>query len=789
MTIVRLLIDPQKLIASKSNFTIVKDIGDYAPVCVKIRQALRGSDKKPLEIHVLNATVGDWLISWCQEYGEKRVEIKVYTARDALSEKWGIEVPLIKDADIINAGLLSAKVTPREGQNFENALLENYFHQIFSYPVFPPELLPGFLNELDLPKWQKNSYIQLFKRMLRTRLDQWSQKTPKQAHKAIIRWIGRDPNELRQQFGWFKVLKDYPPSLSEKLLPENSELFQQAHIDTDLLSLDGVDLAPAITEIEYYLKSIEDKITSKDAFTPLLGSVSGYLLQEYTAIEKHLLRNPEWITNDLVRKVERRFLALRAGLQSRFVHLRRLVAVPQPPKPEDSWSVDDWLNWAAGDYARYIRWLELQGKYDDEVAQSASTFADWYYQSLIELKNQSAHQFSFAALYKDYLGIVNTNKIGLVVLLDNLNYIHFPELHRLLNQQDIALMSEHPVLSLPPTATEIGKPSIIAVTGDLTDIKSRDYSKMVSKYWEERLKSNNKSATYLSKIGELQTLTVIQHDIYFLNYLQVDTILHQSDKEIGQDHSTAIQNSFKILVDAIVEFARRFQIENQLVVYVVSDHGSTRIAKDVVNVLDKKYYKGIADIKHHRYLAISDQQLNELPQVVEAQCYVFDRKKYKTEYNYLAARKYYRFAETNEDYYVHGGLTPEEVVVPFARFEFQPLEIENPTITLMQDVFRFAVKSKVEIEVGNPNECTLENISIRLVGLEADEVFIDELQPKESKVITFPTVFRRELGRDKTGELNVRVQYECQEKMFEPLTKMFPVTMKSLMEVQDDFDL
>ena len=58
----------------------------------------------------------------------------------------------------------------------------------------------------------------------------------------------------------------------------------------------------------------------------------------------------------------------------------------------------------------------------------------------------------------------------------------------------------------------------------------------------------------------------------------------------------------------------------------------------------------------------------------EFQCYTLDRHKYGLDNNYLIARHYYRFLKTEDNFYVHGGLTPEETIVPFVTFRKASVE-------------------------------------------------------------------------------------------------------------------
>jgi hypothetical protein len=178
-----------------------------------------------------------------------------------------------------------------------------------------------------------------------------------------------------------------------------------------------------------------------------------------------------------------------------------------------------------------------------------------------------------------------------------------------------------------------------------------------------------------------------------------------------------------------------------------------------------------------------------LPQLASTECYLIDRQVFKTNRNYLIARQYYRFLKTQENFYVHGGLTPEEVVVPFARFTCEPVIPAHPTVRLVTNEFRYAVRSKIVLEVGNPNAFSLDALSLRLVDADAEEAFVVVLAPKQMMTVEFTTIFRRAPGTANTRTLTLRVRYECQGRAFTAPDQPFDITLKSLMEVSsDDFD-
>ncbi len=353
------------------------------------------------------------------------------------------------------------------------------------------------------------------------------------------------------------------------------------------------------------------------------------------------------------------------------------------------------------------------------------------------------------------------------------------------SEQGLSLESAEPVLSLIPTATEIGKAPLIAMAGNGIDLPADDYPGLVERTWTSSI-LKGKTATYLTSIGQLRDLRELVHDVYFLNFLGIDDCLHEDSQKTGQSHADKARDCLATLAKCLKEFAARFHIEARLTVYVLSDHGATRIAEGTVNVLDKAFYKGLALDKHHRYIALSDEKMRCLPQVAEAQCYVIDRQQFNTEKNYLAARGYFRFGKTTEGFHVHEGLTPEEVVVPFATFSFAPVEPLPPTLRLTKTQFRYSVKSPVLLEIGNPNPFPLESLVLELVDAEVEEAVIESLGPHQTTEVQMVTAFRKLPGDTGARQLTVRVRFHCNNRPFTADDITFDITVKSMMEVTDD---
>lgn len=783
-------VDLQRLLPASADAVRVESVGDYLAACVRLRAALHGEAPAGVDVRVYDATAAAWLADVARLYGDARLAVRRYTAREALAERWGVSPPAsVVDGEILQSGLLDAEVTPRPGQTFEDALLEYYYGAAFAFPRLPWGHLATLLNEFDAERWAANARRALVLRTYRARLGQWAQREPDEARRGLVGRLAEDPAAVRTELASFKLLRRYPPALREKVLgPQASEL-ARAGLELDGLSLAGLDLAGVQTELSYCLEEVRGRIKTTEDLAALVEMVSGELLREFEVVEGIVRGQPEFLTAALERQIERRFAPLRDRVGSRLAELRWLVAPAVPPVPDPSWDAVAWLQWVREAYMPYYCWVEASGKEEGRLREYACAFADWYYAHYLELRNAAADQFAYAALYGDRDRFVHGDAVGLVILLDNFNYVHFDALRELFSQQEVSLMEERPTFALVPTATEIGKPSVVACRVDAPEAVAVDYERLARDTWGPMLSGRGKSVDYLANLGELQHLGEREHDLYFLNYLPVDHVLHEDVRQTGQPPGPRIHQDLAQLVWSVVEFARRFGIEKRLVVYVTSDHGSTRIGREVVNILDKEFFKRIVLDKHHRYVAVSDERLQGRPQVIDAQCYIVERARFGTRQNYLVARGYYRFLETSEDFAVHGGLTPEEVVVPFARFELKPVVVEPPTVRLIPQQFRYAVRSSVQFEVGNPNSYRLENVTVALSGVDSEESEIAVLAPRQQVTVQIPAVFKREPGGSHTRELVARVGYECQGRAFGPVETTFTITLRTMMEVQDDFDL
>jgi hypothetical protein len=340
------------------------------------------------------------------------------------------------------------------------------------------------------------------------------------------------------------------------------------------------------------------------------------------------------------------------------------IAPPRPPQPNPAgtWSADEWLDWAVEHYLPYRFWLEEIGQYDKEIAAQADAYAEWLY------AHYPALRLTYPRMAYQGLLALRDRLAGpapvLIVVADNLNGKFLPDLARYLQAQGFFAERSIPHLAMLPSCTEVSKKCLFI--GQPEPFRGTAYEKPTLAAWESAL--GGRRVRYLSGIGVLRSVKRREHDVYFLNYTPVDKILHEDEQQTGVPTSAAVRQRLRALAGDVRTFAERIGAEHNLVVIVVSDHGSTRIPAEAPNPIDRCFYASRVSDQHHRYVTISDKELAALPDNVRFECYVFERERFDLPTNYLAARSTYRFAEAGAGIYVHGGLSPEETIVPLTVF-------------------------------------------------------------------------------------------------------------------------
>lgn len=776
-------ISPDLEIGEFQTGILISDPAEYIAAYKRILQSVYSGNS--LQVHVRHKKVAAWLSLMAQRYGPEKIVFKSLTIRSYLEEHAGIPVPSqYSEKDISASGLLELNI-PASGQSsFEDYILEIFFGSFLNKPdVFlrVNEIIAAYEPE----QWQDALRRPLVKRILQERFRHLhSQLKGKPAALQLLEWLEQSPEIYIRNLSALKLLRFYENSVGKRVFGNIFNELLQLNLDLRRIPIVIRENDNALLEIRFHLKQLAATSPAAEAFENLLEQSSGFLEDELHAALATLRAKKENIIPQDVKRVKRKFdyLQNQPHVAQELYDLDLLITVPVPVDPQADWDIDQWLDWSVKEYLPYRFWLENTSQLDDQIGNLAGKYSDWLFAHYGELLYNSNHM-----AWKALLGLREKIKSHpgpvLIVMIDNFNLKYYQILQQLLQQQGFFEQEMQPCLSMLPTFTEVSKKCII--TGHYAPFNG-GYSDFVQAAWEPKL---GKKVSYLSNIMELRQTTERNFDVYFLNYIPVDLVLHQSDSQTGISHRQSIQSYLMILAQDIRAFANRIGADRDLMVIFTSDHGSTRIPSQTVNVLKNVFYKKNAVDEHHRYMVISDEDANKLSKQIEFDCYMFRCTQYHLPENYLVARRLYRFLPTNDAAYIHGGLTPEETIIPLA--VYRPF-ITTPrtlgAIIISPSKIIAGTRLDLVLEITNRNSYPIEQLSVEVMSpnLDAAPLLIEDIPQLQRKELIIKTrcLSSADLNEEK---LNIRLNFKFNNQAHEQIVAI-PVKYDSLVKAKSNLD-
>lgn len=785
MAVILIINDSFKLGDTKDKL-VIDSVFNYVDVYAQIVSALHNNVS--LDVLVRNSTCFTWLSCLKEQYGSEYIKIHINTPRNILKQKWNLQTlpDDITDRQILDANLLKLEITPKRGENFQNIILEKFYSSFLTYLELPISRLTDLLNDLVKDKKLQNTRKTfLVYQQYEKRFDEWAEKAKDDDIIALIENIKSNPENIRIELMKYKLVKNYPREISEHVLGERYNTFQKLNLDLKNLSIEEVKVERTINEIEIFILN-ELKIKTLADLETLITIVSGELIVEFNTINKLIYNFKDIVTKELVDKIKDKFTPISDQISTKLRKLDFIIPPAKPATPNITWEADQWLEWAINSYLPYQFWLEEQNLYDKEIVTFSETFADWFYKNFIELKS-SFPKMLYKAVPNICHEIRDSKGVGLFIVIDNFNFKYINILRSLFKQRQFICEEPEGYFSMIPTETEVCKKCLFSGESERVSIKNRAYKQIIEEDWSIFL--SDKKIKYLSNLGALKEKREKEYDMYFLNYCNIDELLHKDEDELGINHLEKIYDELASLVYLVISFSKRLKIEDKFSIYICSDHGSTKIQEEIPNYIDRKYYNSKSEDKHHRFVTVSDLQIENLPSHVESNCYVIKKDEFGLTENILIAKGYSRFVRTTTKYYVHGGLSPEEVIVPFVVFRKVSEEPKEMLFYLEKNIFRYSVKSSILFNLGNINEYEINNveIGIRNSNIESEYVKFKRIKAKDKINIKISARFKKTINREERENLMVSIKYDFLGKTYTNNIN-FRILMKAIVEEKTNLD-
>jgi hypothetical protein len=219
-------------------------------------------------------------------------------------------------------------------------------------------------------------------------------------------------------------------------------------------------------------------------------------------------------------------------------------------------------------------------------------------------------------------------------------------------------------------------------------------------------------------------------------------------------------------------------------VYVVTDHGACRILEEEKRSFDSAVIKKLFANERHRFSAVAEDQMDDIPENLWALGHRFKRPFASENTIYFLPRGHntVRYAG-NVKGFIHGGVTPEEVIVPTALYKLVKAAWKKPAARFLNldlaretDRAKFYVQRVVtlDIELQNPNATAIRILRATVISPEADLKSCETMTiPAGSvKPLKMNCYFKKAALGEKT--LEIEIAYEISGEQY-----TLPLTLES----------
>ena len=219
----------------------------------------------------------------------------------------------------------------------------------------------------------------------------------------------------------------------------------------------------------------------------------------------------------------------------------------------------------------------------------------------------------------------------------------------------------------------------------------------------------------------------------------------------------------------------------QVSVYVTTDHGACRILEEEKRSFDSKVVNKLFENEKHRFSAVDEDQMDEIPENLWELGRRFKRPFVSENVTFFLPRGHNTVRQSGKmKGYVHGGASPEEVIVPVAQYKLVKAAWKKPAARFLNlDLVRETKRAKfyiqrvvtLEIEIQNPNASAVSVFRASILSPECDLKGFEPavVRPKSANTVPVSCYFKKSALGEKN--LEIEIAYEIAgERHTLPLT-------------------
>ena len=718
---VSIVLDPY-CIENSDDVLHVRGREEYVLACRQIDEAIDGA--KPLAVAVHNRGMFSWFDQF-RSRGSANIRVadpcrELAVTLGVAEDQLPVEVRQDPSAVVAERLLDAARSTPlRQGQEPLAWILQTTLGSVWrdDYLAEPSQLV-GLLMDCVSDHRVKRPHPAIL--ALRSkRIQQWIAAGSPYAD-AIAWLFAGDPAKRAQSLMLRRLVQDYPHRIQIEALSVEGRWAElstlaNAQVALDALSPDACSQARVPLGYSQVVRAHLESALADSGLSGVLKAISGALPLEALVLEQYLMSHLKEIDASwapLLHTLIDRFAAYPAQ-EPYVVFFGSLLprGRPGPLGAEANWNTVS--SWLSSEYFPFYRWCATVRRIE-ETTEFARQFEDWLIRNYDGVTRTEV--YAPFALRDVVTGFLSSGAV-LLVVVDGLPWFYAEALRRHLANRGVMCERPTPHVCTIPSETVVSKPSLAA-------------GKTYCQVKEGEGNEQEYAALLMTNLGLSDgevvcgtSLTIGLRDmvrragvVYLYLYNELDQHLHKAaaPRTRGKHIERLLIQLASDVAEALADHAA-IHGGNMSAIFC-SDHGYTELPEENVAVLPLPSEEDVRT--SHGRVVYCKAGIEVAPRDMLLLGDGFTGSK---EVAWLVPRGY-ACVESKPRGAVHGGLTPQEVVVPIlASSRARDLTYAGIEFGIMGEIRRGRVINPVKIVVSNPNKApvVIQEIEASLVTLGA----------------------------------------------------------------------
>ncbi|MFA6245339.1 MAG: hypothetical protein WC615_00270 [Mucilaginibacter sp.] len=321
---------------------------------------------------------------------------------------------------------------------------------------------------------------------------------------------------------------------------------------------------------------------------------------------------------------------------------------------------EKWTSWAIESFIPFKFYYDELAEIEPEILlkihEGSTLYSDWLYNNYRAILNNTniLTNLDVIAEIREILDDPGYKVIWLII--DGFPAYFAPALRGILKKYGINKIDLKWSLATLPTITELGIPIMLAGTFD-TSITPQDFGNrqvLLNKALHD------KRCYYTTKLNDFQQTIERKSDLCCLHTHEIDTLLHKNDSEFDTSRAAQIEEILEKRIKMISEIIKD-STDKKIKFVISTDHGATKCLSRGQNIKNIRLEEAVKDRARERCVALQGSLSHE--QIDHEEMYVLKSSVSQNRADWAIARGYKYFGK-HDSGYRHGGLSPEETIVP-----------------------------------------------------------------------------------------------------------------------------